>query len=60
MPARLLLAEVMRRCFWSTMHGLAGVMNGPCIDKLELKAQVLKRAVRHAMARMGHGLSGKV
>ena len=50
----------MRRCFWSTMHGLAGVMNGPCIDKPELKAKVLKRAVRHAMARMGHGLSGKV
>jgi AcrR family transcriptional regulator len=45
---------------WSTMHGLAGVMNGQCIDKLELKAKVLKRAVRHAMDRMGVGLAGQV
>jgi AcrR family transcriptional regulator len=45
---------------WSTMHGLAGVMNGECIDKLDLKAAVLKRAVRHAMGRMGIGLAGNV
>jgi AcrR family transcriptional regulator len=45
---------------WSTMHGLAGVMNGQCIDQLGLKAAVLKRAVRHAMERMGIGLSGKI
>jgi AcrR family transcriptional regulator len=45
---------------WSTMHGLAGVMSGQCIDKLDLKARVLKQAVRHAMARMGIGLSGKL
>lgn len=45
---------------WSTMHGLAGVMNGPCVDKLGLKATVLKRAVRHAMDRLGIGLAGKV
>lgn len=44
---------------WSTVHGLAGVMNGQCIDKLGLKASVLKRAVRHAMDRMEVGLSGK-
>ncbi len=41
---------------WSTMHGLAGVMNGPCIDQLGLKSGVLKRAVQHAMARMGQGI----
>ncbi len=41
---------------WSTVHGLAGVMNGPCIDRLDLKAGVLKKAVRHAMERMGRGL----
>jgi hypothetical protein len=45
---------------WSTMHGLAGVMNGQCIDKLDLKASVLKRVVRHAMARVGMGLAGKL
>jgi len=45
---------------WSTMHGLAGVMNGQCIDKLGLKANVLKRAVGHAMERMEIGLSGKM
>jgi AcrR family transcriptional regulator len=43
---------------WSTMHGLAGVMNGNCIDKLDLKPKVLKQAVRHAMERMGIGLAG--
>ena len=45
---------------WSTVHGLAGVMNGQCIDKLDLKAKVLKQAVRHAMDRMGMGLAGKL
>lgn len=45
---------------WSTMHGLAGVMNGQCIDMLDLKAKVLKQAVRHAMDRMGMGLAGKL
>jgi AcrR family transcriptional regulator len=43
---------------WSTVHGLAGVMNGQCIEHLELKATVLKRAVRHAMQRMDIGLKG--
>jgi AcrR family transcriptional regulator len=43
---------------WSTMHGLAGVMSGHCIDKLGLKPKVLKQAVRHAMERMGIGLAG--
>ncbi len=42
---------------WSTMHGLAGVMNGECIGMLDLKAKVLKQAVRHAMDRMSVGLA---
>lgn len=42
---------------WSTVHGLAGVMNGQCIDRLELKAKVLKQVVRHAMDRMAIGLT---
>lgn len=45
---------------WSTVHGLAGVMNGQCIDKLDIKAAVLKKAMRHAMDRMGLGLAGKI
>lgn len=44
---------------WSTVHGLSGVMNGPCVGMLGLKARVLKRAVGHAMERMGAGLPGK-
>lgn len=44
---------------WSTVHGLAGVLNGQCIDKLGLKAGVLKRAVRHAMERMEIGLTSR-
>jgi AcrR family transcriptional regulator len=45
---------------WSTMHGLAGVMNGQCIGKLDLKAKVLKHAVRHAMDRMSIGLATRL
>lgn len=44
---------------WSTMHGLAGVMNGQCIGKLDLEAKVLKQAVRHAMDRMSVSLGRK-
>lgn len=44
---------------WSTVHGLAGVMNGPCIDRLDVKAKVLKQAIRHAMERMSAGLAGE-
>lgn len=43
---------------WSTVHGLAGVMNGPCIVHLDVKAKVLKQAVRHAMERMSIALAG--
>ena len=34
---------------WSTVHGLAGVMNGQCLGRLDLKPKVLKQAVQHAM-----------
>lgn len=57
-PERRELAELDALYIWSTMHGLAGVMNGQCIDSLGLKAKVLKHAVRHAMDRMGQGLAG--
>lgn len=51
------LVELDALYIWSTMHGLAGVMNGPCIDKIDLKPRVLKHAMRHAMDRMSVGLA---
>ena len=52
--------ELDARYIWSSVHGLAGVMNGQCIDRIELKSTVLKQAVRHAMARMSIGLAGQI
>lgn len=54
------LVELDALYIWSSVHGLAGVMNGQCIDKLDLKARVLKQAVRHTMDRMSIGLAGKI
>jgi AcrR family transcriptional regulator len=54
------MVELDALYIWSTVHGLAGVMNGQCIDRLDLKSRVLKQAVRHAMNRMGIGLAGKL
>lgn len=54
------LVELDALYIWSSVHGLAGVMNGQCIDRLDLKARVLKHAVRHAMDRMSIGLAGKI
>ena len=51
------LVELDALYIWSTVHGLAGVMNGPCIGHLDLKAKVLRQAVRHTMERMGAGLA---
>lgn len=59
-PAARDLVELDALYIWSTMHGLAGVMNGQCVDKLDLKAKLLKQAVRHAMDRMGIGLAAKI
>ncbi len=54
------LVELDALYIWSAVHGLAGVMNGQCIDRLDLKARVLKQAVRHAMGRMSLGLAGRL
>jgi AcrR family transcriptional regulator len=43
---------------WSTVHGMAGVLNGNCIDKLNLKRKVLEQAIDHAIVMVGRGLSG--
>jgi len=42
---------------WSTMHGLAGIMHGNCVGRLDLKPGVLKQAVAHAMQKMCVGLA---
>lgn len=42
---------------WSAVHGLAGVMNGPCIERLALRPKVLKQVVRHAMDRLALGMA---
>lgn len=44
---------------WSTVHGLAGVLNGNCIDKLNLKTQVLEQAIEHVIDMVALGLAGK-
>jgi AcrR family transcriptional regulator len=54
------MVELDALYLWSTMHGLAGVMSGQCIDKLNLKPRVLKQAVQHAMGRLRIGLAGEV
>ena len=59
-PAMREAVELDALYIWSTVHGLAGVMNGQCIGLIDLKANVLKHAVRHAMQRMGLGLSGQM
>jgi hypothetical protein len=43
---------------WSTVHGMAGVLNGNCIDKLNLKRKVLEQAIEHAIVMVERGLSG--
>jgi len=43
---------------WSTMHGLVGVMNGNCIDKLGLQQKMLGQVVQHVMDGVARGLAG--
>ncbi len=44
---------------WSTVHGLAGIMNGNCIDKMNLKAKVIDQAIEHVIQMVDIGLQGK-
>jgi len=44
---------------WSTVHGLAGVLNGSSIDKLNLKAKVLEQAIEHVIQMVELSLQGK-
>jgi AcrR family transcriptional regulator len=42
---------------WSTVHGLAGVLNGHCIDMLNLKRKVLEQAIEHTILMVELGLA---
>ncbi len=55
-PGKRALVELDALHVWSTMHGLAGVMNGPCMAELGLTRQALLGAVQHTMDRLGAGL----
>jgi AcrR family transcriptional regulator len=50
------LVELDALYIWSTVHGLAGVMNGQCIDRLGLSPALLQQSLRHAMERMASGM----
>ncbi|MEE6138933.1 TetR/AcrR family transcriptional regulator [Mycobacterium sp. 050128] len=41
---------------WSSMHGLAGALNGDVVGRLQLAPDVLDRATTHVMQRIGHAL----
>ncbi len=41
---------------WSSMHGLAGVMNGECIGRLDLSPKVFDEASAHIMDMVERGL----
>ena len=59
-PAQQDLVELDALFIWSSMHGLAGVMHGSCIDKLDIQPAVLRQAVEHVMRRVGTGLAQPV
>lgn len=44
---------------WSTVHGMAGVMNGNCIDKLNLNTKVLEQAFEHVIKMVELGITAK-
>ncbi|MEC5216736.1 AcrR family transcriptional regulator [Actimicrobium sp. GrIS 1.19] len=53
------LVELDALFIWSSMHGLAGVMNGNCIDKLDLGATVLATASAHMMDMVSAALAAR-
>ncbi len=54
------LVELDALFIWSSMHGVAGVMHGSCIDKLDLSTRVLSQAMAHVMKRVGSGLAAQL
>jgi AcrR family transcriptional regulator len=52
------LVDLDAMTIWSMVHGLAGVMSGPCLDQLGLSPTTLAQAVPHAMQRLGAALHG--
>lgn len=56
-PEQQTLVDLDALYIWSSMHGLAGVMTGNCIDRIGLAPDVLAQATLHVMARIGRGLA---
>ncbi|MFM2449532.1 MAG: hypothetical protein RIS44_1982 [Pseudomonadota bacterium] len=54
------LVELDALFIWSSMHGVAGVMHGNCIEKLNLSPRVLGQAMSHVMSRVGAGLASQL
>lgn len=57
-PARRDRADLDALYIWSSMHGIAGVMHGPCIDHLAIRAGVRRQAMAHVLAQVGRSLDG--
>ena len=57
-PKQCERADLDAMFVWSTLHGLVGVMNGNCIDKLGLQQKMLGQVVQHVMDGVARGLSG--
>jgi AcrR family transcriptional regulator len=53
------LAELDALYIWSSMHGVAGVMHGNCINKLHLKPEVMSQAMTHVMKMVGQSLAAR-
>ncbi|WP_281426144.1 TetR/AcrR family transcriptional regulator [Mycobacterium spongiae] len=43
---------------WSSMHGLAGAINGDAINKLDLRSELLDQATAHVMRKVGIAVRG--
>jgi AcrR family transcriptional regulator len=56
-PSRWDRADLDALYIWSSMHGVAGVMHGACIDGLDLKDDVRQRAMQHVMEMVGRSLA---
>lgn len=44
---------------WSTVHGMAGVLNGDCIGQLKLKPELLAQSIEHVIEMVALGLAAK-
>jgi AcrR family transcriptional regulator len=55
-PAARERAELDALFVWSSLHGLAGVLGGTCIDRLDLQPGVREGALQHIVDAVGRGI----